>query len=75
MGVLSGIKCAIIFFVFLIIDKIIKNSQNGSAKVIEKIMCLDEEKIYGNNPRKLLIKINMNNEINMNEGDLVFFDL
>lgn len=38
-------------------------------------MWLDEEKIYGNNPKKLLIKININNEININEGDLIFFDL
>lgn len=63
------------FFVFLIIDIIIKNNQNGIAKVIEKIMWLEEEKIYGNRPKKLLIKININSVINKNEGDLVFFDL
>lgn len=63
------------FFVFLIIDKIIKNDQNGIAKVNEKIICLDDEKIYGNKPKKLLIKININNVINKNEGDFVFFDL
>jgi len=38
-------------------------------------MCLEDEKIYGNNLIKLLIKINMNNEINMKDGDLVIFDL
>jgi hypothetical protein len=33
--VFKGIKCAIIFLVFLQVDKIIKNIQNGRAKVIE----------------------------------------
>lgn len=60
---------------FLIIDIIIKNIQNGIANVIEKIICLEDEKIYGNNPKKLLMKININNEINKNDGDLVFLDL
>lgn len=45
IGVLSGIKCAIIFLKFLIVDIIIKNNQNGIAKVNEKFICLDEEKI------------------------------
>lgn len=38
-------------------------------------MWLDDEKIYGNSPKKLLIKININKVINKNDGDLVFFDL
>ena len=43
IGVFSGIKCAIICLVFLIIDKIMKNSQNGKANESEKIICLDDE--------------------------------
>lgn len=57
------------------LDIIIKNIQNGIASVNEKIMCLDVEKIYGNKLIKLFKKIKMNNEINMNDGDLIFFDL
>jgi hypothetical protein len=53
----------------------IKNIQNGIASVIEKIMWLEDEKIYGNNLIKLFRKINKNNVININEGDLKFFDL
>lgn len=45
IGVFIGIKCAIIFFELLYIDIIIKNIQNGSANVIAKIICLDDEKI------------------------------
>lgn len=52
-----------------------KNNQNGKAKVIEKIICLEDEKIYGNRPSRLLKKININSEINMNDGDFRFLDL
>lgn len=52
-----------------------KNNQNGRAKVIENTIWLEDEKIYGNNLIKLLTKININNEININEGDLIFLDL
>ena len=45
IGVLIGIKWAIIFFELLNIDIIIKNIQNGKANVIAKIMWLDDEKI------------------------------
>jgi hypothetical protein len=61
--------------VFLQVDKIIKNIQNGRAKVIENTIWLDDEKIYGNNLKKLLSKINIKSEINKNAGDLVFFIL
>ena len=61
--------------VFLIIDIIIKNNQKGIAIDIEKIIWLEDEKIYGNNLKKLFNKMNINNEININEGDLIFFDL
>lgn len=45
------------------------------AKVIEKIICLDDEKMYGNNLKKLFKKINIKSVININEGDLIFFVL
>jgi hypothetical protein len=75
IGVFKGIKWIIIFWKFLIIDIIIKNSQKGNAKVKEKIICLEDEKIYGNKLIKLFKKININKIININEGDLIFFIL
>lgn len=48
----------------------IKNNQNGIAILKEKIICLDDEKIYGNKLKKLFIKIYKNKLININEGDL-----
>jgi len=61
--------------VFLQVDKIIKNIQNGIAKVTENTIWLDDEKIYGNKLKKLLSRINIKSEINKNAGDLVFFIL
>lgn len=75
IGVLRGIRWAIIIFEFLYIDIIIKNIQNGKAKVKEKIICLEDEKIYGNKLKKLFKKINVNSAININDGDLVLFFL
>jgi hypothetical protein len=63
------------FFVFLHIEKIIWNNQKGNAKVIEKIICLEDEKIYGNKLKKLLSKINIKSAMNINAGDLFFFIL
>ena len=63
------------FFVFLYLDIMIKNIQNGIASVIEKIIWLDVEKIYGNKLMKLFSRININNVINIKDGDLIFFDL
>lgn len=45
IGVLIGIKWAIIFFVFLQVEKMILNNQNGNARVIENTIWLEEEKI------------------------------
>lgn len=75
IGVFKGIKCAIIFLKFVIVDIIIKNNQNGIAKVNENTIWLEDEKIYGNKLIKLLKKINMNNLINKNEIDLKFLFL
>lgn len=41
----------------------------------EKIICLDDEKIYGNNLNKLFIRININKVMNINDGDLIFLFL
>jgi len=57
------------FLKFLYIDMMIKNNQNGIAKVNEKIICLEDEKIYGKSLNKLLNKININKLINIIEGD------
>lgn len=38
-------------------------------------MCLDDEKIYGNNLNKLFIRININRVMNINDGDLIFLFL
>lgn len=57
------------------IERIIKKNQNGRANVIEKIIWLEEEKIYGNKLKKLFNKMNKKSEINKNAGDLVFFIL
>lgn len=45
IGVFIGIKWIIKFFKFKVIDIIIKNNQNGKARVIEKIIWLEDEKI------------------------------
>ena len=42
-----------------------KESQRGSLKVRVNAMCLDAVKIYGNNPKKLLIRINKKIAIKM----------
>lgn len=70
IGVFKGIRCEIKFLKFLNIDNKIKNIQNGIANVNEKIMCLDDEKIYGNNLEKLFNKIIINKFKNINDGDL-----
>lgn len=75
IGVFKGIKWVIKFLKFLIIDIKIKKIQNGKANDNEKIMWLEVEKIYGKSPKKLLKKININNVININDGDLIFLIL
>jgi len=42
-------------------------SQRGKANDRVKVKCLEDVKIYGNNPIKLLNKIKENNEIKINE--------
>lgn len=47
----------------------IKNSQNGIARDNEKIIWLEDEKIYGNSLIILLNKMKRNKLINIKEGD------
>lgn len=52
--------------------KIIKLIHKGKARANVIDICLVLVKIYGNNPKKLLIKINENKEININVLPLIF---
>lgn len=64
-GVPCGTRWANICFVLLIQPKNIKLSQRGRARDNVRVMWLVLVKIYGNRPRKLLKRINVNNEINI----------
>lgn len=65
-GVPCGTKWANICFVLLIHPKNIKLSQRGSANDKVSVIWLVLVKIYGNNPKKLLKRMNVNNEMNIN---------
>lgn len=62
-GVPFGTKWANIEFEFWVHPKIIILNHKGKANVRENTRWLELVKIYGINPIKLFIKINMNNEI------------
>lgn len=64
-GVPCGTKCANINDVLLIHPNNIKVNHRGKAILKEILKCLVLVKIYGNNPRKLLIIINKNILINI----------
>lgn len=64
-GVPWGTKCANIWFVLLIHPKNMKLNHRGRAKDSVRVIWLVLVKIYGNKPRKLLKRINVNSEINM----------
>lgn len=64
-GVPWGTKCANICFVLLIHPKNMKLNHRGRAKDNVRVIWLVLVKIYGNKPRKLLKRINVNSEINM----------
>lgn len=74
LGVPWGTKWVNIWLVILIQPNNIILIQRGS--VIDKLMikCLVLVKIYGNNPKKLLIKINVNKVINIKLKLLFFFN-
>ena len=63
-GVPWGTKCVNIWFILINQPYSINLNHNGRAKESVKTMCLVLVKIYGNNPIKLLNKINENKEIN-----------
>lgn len=65
-GVPWGTKCANICFVLLIHPKNIKLNHKGRAKDKVSVIWLVLVKMYGNSPKKLLNKINVNKEININ---------
>jgi hypothetical protein len=64
-GVPCGTKWANICFVLLIHPKNIKLNQRGRANDSVRVMWLVLVKMYGNRPKKLLKRINVNNEINI----------
>lgn len=65
-GVPWGTKWANICLELLIHPNNIKLNQRGKAKVRVRVIWLVLVKIYGNNPKKLLNKIKVNKEININ---------
>lgn len=58
---------------FLIHPNNINVIHSGSASVNVSVKCLVLVKMYGNNPRKLFIRIMRNNEVKMNEFPLFWF--
>lgn len=65
LGVLWGTKWANMCLVLLIHPKNINLIHSGKLKVKVRVICLEAVKMYGNKPRKLLIKINTNSPINI----------
>jgi len=59
-GVPWGIRWQNIWFVLLIHPYIINDNHKGKLRVRVNVKCLDLVKMYGNKPRKLLNKINLN---------------
>lgn len=70
-GVPWGTKWANILIVLLIHPNSINDSHKGKARANVKTMCLVLVKIYGNSPKKLLNKINLNKEINIRVDPLI----
>lgn len=66
VGVPWGTKWANMCFVLLIQPNIIKLSHKGRASLNVKVIWLVLVKIYGKSPRKLLKRIKVNKEININ---------
>lgn len=58
---------------FLIHPNNINVIHSGSASVNVSVKCLVLVKMYGNNPRKLFIRIMRNNEVKINEFPLFWF--
>lgn len=73
VGVPCGTKCSNMWLVFLIHPNSINLSHIGSARVNVSVKCLVLVKMYGNNPRKLFIRIIRNRDVKMNEFPLFSF--
>jgi len=54
------------WLVFLIHPNSINLIHRGRAKVNVRVKCLVLVKMYGNNPRKLFVKIMRNSDVRMN---------
>src|SRR5215468_5937019 len=61
------------WLVFLIHPNSINLTHSGKASVKVSVKCLVLVKMYGNNPRKLFIRIIRNREVKMNEFPLFSF--
>ena len=70
VGVSWGTKHSNMWLVFLIHPNNINLIHRGTAKVSVRCRCLVLVKIYGNNPKKLFVRIIRNNDVKMNEFPL-----
>jgi hypothetical protein len=73
VGVPCGTKCSNMWFVFFIHPNNINLSHIGRARVNVRVRCLVLVKIYGNNPKKLFVRIIRNRDVKMNEFPLFSF--
>jgi hypothetical protein len=73
VGVPCGTRCSNMWLVFLIHPNSMNLIHIGRASVNVSVKCLVLVKMYGNNPRKLFIKIIRNRDAKMNEFPLFSF--
>ena len=73
VGVPSGTKCSNMWLVYLIHPNSINAIHKGRTKINVIVKCLVLVKIYGNNPRKLFLRIISNSDVRMNEFILFSF--
>jgi hypothetical protein len=73
VGVPCGTKCSNMWFVFLIHLNSINLSHIGRTRVSVRVRCLVLVKMYGNNPKKLFVRIIRNRDVRMNEFPLFSF--
>jgi len=73
VGVPCGTRCSNMWLVFLIHPNSINLSHRGNARVSVSVRCLVLVKIYGNNPRKLFVRIIRNSDVRINEFPLFSF--
>ena len=73
VGVPCGTKCSNMWLVVLIHPNNINLIHRGRAKVSVSVRCLVLVKMYGNNPKKLFVRIIRNNDVRMNEFPLFSF--